>query len=220
MTFLKAILTLLFLLLLFLLLFIFMQILIGSNNAGKIIEIREALESIDVEILSPNDLGSELEPPAETGSTYAANALQKARYYYMQTGLPTVADDSGIVIEALQDELGVHTRRWGAGPEASDEEWITYFLERMSREGNKNASFICVIAYIDEQGEEHVFEGVCDGLVTESLEAEYLPGLPIAACFKPHGCDEVFSAMSVEKKNEVSHRGKATALLRNHLESQ
>lgn len=185
-----------------------MKLLIGTKNFGKIIEIAEALSDVDLEFLDPRSVGIE-ESPHETGTTFIENALQKARFYHDRSGLPTLADDSGIIVEALQKELGIHTRRWGAGPNANDREWIEFFLERMRNEKNKRARFVCVLAFVDEEGKEHLFEGVCDGVITETLEAGYLPELPISACFKPDGFDCVYSAMNIEQKNCTSHRGKA-----------
>ena len=191
--------------------------LIATSNKGKIIEIKECLADLSLELVSPLDLPEVPEKPHETEDTFEGNAVQKARYYFEQTGIPSISDDSGIIVEALIDELGIHTRRWGAGPEASDEEWINYFLERMKKEENKHARFTCVIALIEEDGSLKTFEGHCDGVITENLEADYLPGLPISACFRPDGCDKVFSALSVEEKNRVSHRGKAVQELREYL---
>lgn len=193
-----------------------MKLLIGTNNRGKIVEISEVLEGLSVEIATPEELGI-TDAPEETGATFRENAMQKARFYHERSGLPTAADDSGIIVEALEHELGIHTRRWGSGPLASDAEWIDYFLERMKREPDKRARFVCALAYIDEHGTPHVFEGSCVGTITESLEASYLPGLPISACFKPDGFDRVFSALSVAQKNAVSHRGRAAAQLREFL---
>jgi len=133
--------------------------------------------------------------------------------------MPTIAEDSGIHVEALGGELGIHTRRWGAGPEASDGEWIQYFLERMRKERNKRARFHCVVALVSSN-REIAFEGECRGAITDSLEADYLPGLPISACFKPDGYDRVFSALMTEEKNRVSHRGRALHKLREFLVSR
>lgn len=196
-----------------------MQLLIGTNNPGKIIEISEVLKGLSIDITCPKHLKL-TEAPPETGETFAANAEQKARFYFEHSQLPTVADDSGICVEALKDELGIHTRRWGAGPEASDAEWIAHFLRRMKEEKNKRAAFVCVLAYVDPLGATYTFEGRCEGIITPTLEADYLPGLPISACFKPDGHSRVFSALTIEQKNSTSHRGKATHALRRHLAEQ
>ncbi len=195
-----------------------MRLLVGSTNKGKILEIAEALRDLPIELTDPLTHGI-TDSPAEEGSTFAENALLKARYYQRASGLPTIADDSGIEIEALKGELGLHTRRWGAGPDASDEEWIAHFLKRMERESNRRARFLCTIAYVDDAGTEYLFKGVCDGEITRELEADYLAGLPLAACFRPEGFDRVYSALSVEQKNRTSHRGRAVDALRKFLES-
>lgn len=174
------------------------------------------LAELPLELLTPRDLGitSDIE---ESGTTFRENALLKARHFFTASRLPTLADDSGIIVDALQNELGVFTRRWGAGAEASDREWIEYFLQRMRREKNKRARFVCCLSFVDGKGAEHLFEGFCDGMITETLEADYLPGLPISACFKPNGFDCVYSAMTVEQKNKTSHRGKAMKQMRDFV---
>ncbi|MDD5739193.1 MAG: non-canonical purine NTP pyrophosphatase [Candidatus Peribacteraceae bacterium] len=193
-----------------------MDLLIGTNNAGKIIEISEVLKGLPIQIVSPKHLKMNETPP-ETGKTFEANAIEKARFYFEKTQLPTVADDSGIIVEALKDELGIHTRRWGAGPQATDSEWIAHFLERMKEEENKRAAFVCVLAYVNPLGVTYTFEGRCEGIITPTLEADYLPGLPISACFRPEGHSRVFSSLTIEQKNSTSHRGRATHLLAEHL---
>jgi len=193
------------------------KVLIGTNNPGKHIEISEVLGDLNLELLSPADLGISIDPE-ETGTTYAENALLKAKHFYEHGGaIPTIADDSGIIVDAIANELGVYTRRWGAGAEATDEEWISHFLKRMKGEKNKKARFVCNLAYIDPQREHYLFEGICEGTITEDLEAEYLPGLPISACFKPDGFDKVYSAMTIDEKNAISHRGRSLQFLRTHL---
>lgn len=193
-----------------------MNLLIATSNKGKIVEISEALQGLDIVLKTPLDVGI-TESPHEHGDTYEENALEKARFYHKHARIPTLADDSGIVIEALEKELGVHTRRWGAGPTASDADWIEYFLQRMSKEKNRRARFVCCLALIDADGSEHLFTGTCDGVITESLEAGYLPGLPISACFRPDGFEQVYSAMNLEQKNSTSHRGRAVLKLREFL---
>lgn len=192
------------------------QLLLATANKGKAYEMREMLGGLGIELLDLRDVNV-VDQPEETGETFEENAVEKAAFYADKTGLPVVADDSGIIVEALHNELGVHTRRWGAGADASDEEWIAYFLERMKREENKRARFVCVIAHIDAGGQLRLFEGACDGVITETLEAAYLPGLPLSACFKPDGQDRVFSALSIEQKNATSHRGQALEALRRSL---
>ncbi len=198
---------------------IFMKLLLATSNKGKAHEMREALDGLDLELLDLSDI-KVLGQPEETGKTYSENAAIKAHHYFNETGHPTVADDSGIHVEALESELGIHTRRWGAGPRASDAEWIDYFLKRMREEKNKRARFVCTIAHIDTERRLHIFEGTCEGVITNTLEADYLPGLPISACFRPDGEKYVFSALSLEQKNRTSHRGRALQQFRDFLEKQ
>lgn len=194
-----------------------MKLLIGTGNKGKFLDIRSAFADLPLELLQLSDVDI-AEEPDETGTTFEENAILKARFFFEQSGrIPTLSDDSGILVEALQNELGVYTRRWGAGKDASDAEWIDYFLKRLSTEQNKRASFVCCLCYIDAEGVEHLFEGVCDGVITDTLESEYLPGLPIAACFKPDGADQVYAAMGLEGKNQWSHRGRAMQKFINFL---
>jgi XTP/dITP diphosphohydrolase len=185
-----------------------MRILIGTSNKGKIVDMSHALQDLRIEVLSPTDFGI-TEAPPEHADTFRGNALEKARFYRGKTKLPVLTDDSGIIVEALNDELGVHTRRWGAGAKATDDEWVTFFLDRMKKEKNKRSRFECCLCFIDKAGVEHFFEGTCNGVITETLESSYLPGLPIAACFKPDGADQVYAAMGIEGKNQWSHRGRA-----------
>ncbi len=195
-----------------------MKLLLATSNKGKAHEMRGALEGLGLEILDPEDF-PHIKAPHESGQTFSENAIQKARYYFENTKLPVVADDSGIIVEALKDELGIHTRRWGAGKDVSDAEWIDFFLSRMKHEKNKRARFMCVLAYIDDKGDLHTFEGSCDGIITDIPEAAYLAGLPLSACFRPDGSDKVFSALSVEEKNQFSHRGRALQKLKKFLRS-
>ena len=172
-------------------------------------EISQALKDKGVTCHLPRSLDIH-DAAVEDGETYEDNATKKARHCFEQSNkMPTLADDSGIIVEALQNELGVYTRRWGAGPEASDDQWIAFFLDRMRSEQNKRARFVCAMCFIDDKGEEHLFEGSCDGTITDELQADFLPGLPISACFRPDGYEKVYSALSVTEKNIVSHRGKA-----------
>lgn len=193
-----------------------MKILIGTKNEGKIIEMKEALNGVGHEFVSPKDVGIH-DDPEETGDTFHDNARLKAQHYYKKSGLPTLADDSGIIVEALQNELGIHTRRWGAGPSASDEEWISYFLERMQTEENKKARFMCVLCFIDETGTEIFFEGTCEGVIDTTCSPRYLPGLPLSGCFIPSGFSAPFSDLTIEQKNSTSHRGRAAEQLRQYF---
>lgn len=181
------------------------------------IEISAAMATSGLEIVSPADLAISDEP-SEDFDTLRDNALHKARFYRARSGgLPTIAEDTGLYVEAISDELGVKTRRWGAGPTATDAEWLAHFLERMERETNRNAKFVATVAYIDENGNETVFESEARGTILRQPMAEYLKGLPVSSVFLPEGYDRVFSALTHEEKNALSHRGKALKLFLDHI---
>lgn len=144
----------------------------------------------------------------EDGDTFEDNAYKKAAYYFEKLGLLTLAEDSGIVVEALKGELGVKTRRWGAGEKATDQEWIDFFMKRMVGESERTAKFICNVCLFDG-GNPRFFEGETVGVIAEELLVPILPGLPLSSCFVPEGYDKAYAQLSIEEKNGVSHRGKA-----------
>lgn len=201
-----------------------MRLLIGTGNPGKFMEIREILGDLPVELLTLDSAGLASDAD-ETGETHEENALLKARHFFHKTGLPTLAEDSGIIVDALGMELGVHTRRWGAGENASDEEWIAYFLEKMAPVPAKKrtAKFVCHAALIlsvpgMHGGEEHVFSGESRGVITKDLEAPIMAGLPLSSVFKPDGFDRVYAALGVAEKSRISHRARAMAQVRDFLQ--
>lgn len=189
------------------------QLLIATSNAGKFREIGEIFESFSdspFEILSLKDLALSADFE-ETGDTFEANALGKAQHYARLSGLLTLAEDSGILVDALAGELGVKTRRWGAGEAASDQEWIEYFLQKMGSVAadKRTARFVCCAALVDGAALAKTFRGETEGFITETLEAPIYGGLPLSSCFKPVGFDKVYSALELHQKNSISHRGKA-----------
>ncbi len=194
-----------------------MKLLIATKNPGKFEEIREMLEGSDAEFVSLADVGITEDFPEE-GSTFEENAIGKARFYSDLSGLPAVADDSGLFVEALADELGVKTRRWGAGEKASDEEWLDFFLKRMEREANRRAKFVCAAAYYGPQG-EHIFMGETLGELTLEPAAPLKAGIPLSSVFMPVGYSTVYAALTAGEKNTLSHRGKAFTQLLTFLKN-
>lgn len=200
-----------------------MDILIATKNPGKFAEIKEMLaelEAMGARFHSVDDLRIE-EDFEEVGETFEENALGKARFFSQKAGMPAVADDSGIFIEALAEELGLKTRRWGAGHEASDEDWLDFFMNRMGEEENRSAKFVCAAAFVSPDGESEdlVFMGETGGVITVEVEAPVKPGIPLSSVFKPDGHEKVYAALSTEEKNEMSHRGKAFAKLLSFLKN-
>jgi len=192
------------------------KILIATNNFGKYKELMEVLEELPFKFVSLNDehVKGDVE---EHGNTYEENAILKAVHFGQLTGLPSIADDSGIIVDALKGELGVHTRRWGAGPEANDEEWLNHFLHRLAFEENRQAEFISVVALYRPGEEVLTFRGECKGIILDKPQVDLEHGIPLSAVFLPEGKNKVFSALSKHEKNEISHRGKAIRQCHDYL---
>jgi XTP/dITP diphosphohydrolase len=131
----------------------------------------------------------------------------------------TLGEDSGLEVDALKGELGLHTRRWGAGHDAPDEEWLSYFLKRMESvpDENRTARFICLAVLMMPDGTEYVFEGEVKGTIMREQQAPILPGLPLSSVFLSDGADCVYAALAKEKKAQVSHRGHAVGQVNDFL---
>lgn len=193
------------------------RILIATHNQGKFKEILEIVDDLPFEFVSLNDLEIN-DDVEEDGKTYAENAKIKADFFHKISGLPTIADDSGIEVNVLKNELGIHTRRWGAGEKADDKEWLEFFLERMQDEKDRSARFLCVIATAGFEQDFEPFEGECAGNILHRPASHIEQGIPLSSVFLPLGAKKVFSALTKAKKNALSHRGKAAQKLKEALE--
>ena len=197
------------------------ELLIATKNLGKFREITEifsAAESWPFELVFLGGLDVSDDDFVEDGETFAQNAFKKARYFSDKLKMPTLAEDSGILVDALGGELGVKTRRWGAGEGASDEEWIEYFMKRMEGEVDRGAKFVCSSCFLDGEVEQF-FEGETCGVITEKLMVPITRGLPLSSCFLPEGCEKVYAALEEKEKNRVSHRGKAIRAMRSFFDT-
>lgn len=211
------------------------ELLVATKNPGKFKEIREALIGAPFKLVFLGDLGLDDGDFIEDGMTFEENAEKKARYYFGKIGMLTLAEDSGIFVDALDGELGVKTRRWGAGEKASDREWIDYFMKRMrdvplDQRGARFVCCACVVGELDGRGRKTVdkrgdgkclrhfcFKGETFGKITETLEVPVKSGIPLSSCFRPDGFDTVYAALSADEKNKISHRGKAMAGVKKFL---
>jgi len=192
------------------------KILIATRNAGKFRGLKDSLGDLPFDFVSLADEKVEGDP-VENGTTYEENATLKAEFFGQKTGLTTIADDSGIVVEALRGELGVKTRRWGAGHEATDEEWLNFFLKRMETEKNRQAIFVCVVALYEPNQKTKIFRGETKGVLLRGPQTKIEPGIPLSSVFLPEGQTKVYSALSKEEFVVVSHRGKAARLCADYL---
>lgn len=207
-----------------------LTLLLATTNRGKAAELAAQLAGV-AELRTLADLPTlrvgatlrvEIQPPAETGVTFAENAAIKAEFWAAQTGLPCLADDSGILVDALPGELGVATRRWGAGENASDAAWLAHFLERMKDvpAERRGAAFVCVLALARPSMPTLFFEGNVRGTLTTAAEAPLISGIPLSSVFRPEGATQVFAALTPAEKARCSHRGHAGEKLRAFLTGQ
>ena len=142
----------------------------------------------------------------ETADNLVDNALQKAWYVYNKCGIPCFADDTGLEVEALDGAPGVYSARY-AGEEKDSMKNMLLLLENMNGKENRNARFRTIIAYIDENEEEHIFEGEIRGTIIENMEGTN--GFGYDPIFVPEGYDKTFAQLSSEIKNTISHRARA-----------
>ncbi len=187
------------------------EIVIATNNKHKVEEIR-SLVGDRIKIISLSELGCKEEIP-ETGETLEENARQKARYIWEKYGKDCFADDTGLMVDALDGKPGVYSARF-AGEKCSFDDNIDLMLEMMEGKTNRKAYFSTVICLI-EQGEEKLFEGFCPGSIL--TERYGRGGFGYDPIFIPDGYGESFAEMSLEEKNKISHRGKATDKLIKYL---
>lgn len=178
---------------------------VASNNAHKIEEIK-AILSNRFELLSMEEIGFK-EDIIEDGSTFIENAFIKARTINTKYNCNCFADDSGLVIEALDNEPGVYSARY-AGEPVDHQKNIEKVLEKMQGINNRNAKFVTVIALILD-GEEYYFEGEVVGSITTERSGE--KGFGYDPIFMPNGYNVTFAEMNEKQKNAISHRARALA---------
>jgi XTP/dITP diphosphohydrolase len=184
------------------------ELLIATKNEGKIREIQQLLGNLPVTLRSLNDFPAVSEPE-ENGQTFAENAALKARFYSQHANIWSLADDSGLEVEALGGAPGVFSARY-AGETASDAERIEKLLSELKDLGNKNrcARFVCSMAVSDEKGEiRFVAEGVCNGRITTQSHGKN--GFGYDPVFVPEGFAETFGELSGDIKQQISHRARA-----------
>ena len=184
-------------------------LLVASHNKGKIEEIAHLLEPFGVAVTSAAEYG--LEEPEETEDNFIGNAKIKAHFAARETGLPALADDSGIEVEALGGAPGVYTADWAETPNGRDFEmamtrtWNE--LEAMNAPEPRCARFCCTLVLAWPDGHDEVFEGRIEGRITWPMKGEQGHGYdPI---FQPNGYDMTFGEMDRWEKNKISHRADA-----------
>ena len=186
------------------------KIVFATGNHNKLKEIKSAINSF--EIIGLKDLRITDEIP-ETGNTLKKNALQKAKYIYNKTGLDCFSDDTGLEIEALNYRPGVYSAMY-AGADCNAENNILKVLQELEEYTNRKAQFKTVIALI-LQGKEYFFDGVVSGVILKEKSGK--DGFGYDSIFRPIGYEESFAEMTIDQKNEISHRGIAVKKLLHFL---
>lgn len=185
---------------------------VATNNPHKIQEIRELLGT-GLELLTLDDVGF-YDELAEDQDTIEGNAIQKASYVYKKFRMACFADDSGLEVDALGGAPGVYSARY-AGPARNSDANIDLLLNNLSEERNRRAHFRTVIAYADELGAIHTFDGVLNGTIITERRGNQ--GFGYDPVFLPEGRDKTLAEMSIAEKNLISHRSMAVRKLANFL---
>jgi XTP/dITP diphosphohydrolase len=188
------------------------KLLIASKNDGKCREIQSALAELDLEFATLRDFPDVPSAPEE-GATYEENALEKARYYGALTGVPALADDSGLEIEHLAGQPGVRSARF-AGETSSykhKNEAVLTLLKDVPP-AKRVARFVCAVAYVDANGDSYVVRAECKGRIAESIRGDH--GFGYDPIFIPEGSDQTFGEVGQDVKSRISHRAKALSKAR------
>ena len=187
---------------------------LATRNEGKTEEIRALLAEFPVDIKNLTDFGA---TPAveEDGETFEDNAVKKARFIAKILGFPALADDSGLMVEALGNRPGVRSARY-AGEEATDADNNAKLLGELGNSENRNAAFACVIAIAVPWGPALIYEGRCEGVIAD--EQVGTKGFGYDPVFYYPPLQKTFAQLSTKEKNQVSHRGQALRQLRDEFD--
>ncbi|MEF2782280.1 MAG: RdgB/HAM1 family non-canonical purine NTP pyrophosphatase [Clostridium sp.] len=181
------------------------KILLATSNAHKVEEFKEMLEPFGYTITSLLDFDEEFDIE-ETGTTFEENALIKAKTMHDKLGIAVIADDSGLMVNALDGAPGIYSARF-MGKDTSYDIKNQYIIDRCKDAEDKGCQFVCAIAYVEENGESHVFTGIVEGIVADHIEGEKGFGYDPIFYYPPY--QTTLANVSEEQKNAVSHRGRA-----------
>ncbi len=195
------------------------RVVLASDNQAKLRELEELLSGLDMELLPQAALG--ISAAAETGTSFAENALIKARHASRQAGLAAIADDSGLMVDVLDGAPGIRSARY-AGEKASDEKNIEKLAGELAdvQASERTARFVCTVAYVSEAGDPSpiLCEGVWEGRISESPRGDSGFGYDPVFLTPELGCTA--AELDPATKNELSHRGRALRALRAQLEAR
>ncbi|MEN8246299.1 MAG: XTP/dITP diphosphatase [Thermodesulfobacteriota bacterium] len=190
------------------------SIVIATRNKGKTAEISALLEGFPVLVKNLDDFGP-IPEVEEDGETFDENAYKKASFTARILGLPALADDSGLLVDALDGAPGVHSARF-AGPEATDQDRCRKLLQDMQYHDKREAAFACVISIAVPTGPALTYEGECRGVLTREPQGENGFGYDPIFYFPP--LKKTFAQLTREEKSRVSHRGKALREVREEFD--
>ena len=192
------------------------QLLLATRNSHKVSEIREILHALPVALMSLVDY-PEVPEVVEDGATFRENALKKAKEVYRATAVPTLADDSGLEVYALQMRPGVFSARFAGGHAQYEANNLKLLAEMRGLDGPnaRRARFRCVMAFVNEETEK-VVDGICEGMIITVPRGE--GGFGYDPLFVPRGFDQTFAEMPPQTKNRISHRARALDEIRAFLE--
>lgn len=187
-------------------------LLVATHNRGKLREYRDLLRDVPVQLTYLDEVGIHVDVP-ETGSTFAANAVQKALAYARMSGLLTLADDSGLEVDALGGAPGVHSARY-AGPDASDADRVRKLLTALKDvpPEARSARFRCVIAIATPEGDVHTADGTVEGVIADTPRGTHGFGYDPVFYLPELGC--TMAELPPAEKNRISHRARAAAAIR------
>ena len=184
------------------------KLLIATNNPGKLREYQEILAGLSVELVSPVNAGLTLDPE-ETGSTFEENAIIKARVFAQASGLLTLADDSGLEIDALNGEPGVYSARYGNTTKKDHQGRYQLVLEKLTNipSEKRTARFKCVVALATGERLVGTADGAVEGVITFAPKGE--GGFGYDPIFFVSEFDRTMAELTSDEKNSISHRGRA-----------
>ena len=182
----------------------FNLLVLATTNQNKVREFRQFVADFPIQVKSLADFGP-LPGVIEDGQTFDENAYKKAHHYAKVLGLPAIADDSGLVVEALGGAPGVYSARY-AGEHASDQDNCSKLLKELGSETNRAARFVCVLSIAVPSGPALTYEASCSGTILEEARGSNGFGYDPIFYYEPLG--KSFAELSMEEKNRVSHRGK------------
>ena len=193
-----------------------MKVVLASHNQKKMVEMKAILSQMGVEVLSQAEVGVDLEPE-ETGTTFEENARIKAQAVMQATGLPAIADDSGLMVDALGGDPGVYSARYG-GPGLDDTGRWQLLLKNMAGESNRACKFVSVICCAFPDGGEVMARGECPGILAQGPSG--YGGFGYDPIFYLPQLGKTMAQLTPAEKNQISHRARALAGFQKEWERQ